>query len=207
MCPTLEVGVPCRVEGVGITANLRVARDRYRRGSEEFERRRRFSALHVAGEDPIPLTLAAEVPRLDPLRTLARMTALGPPPHLGPHEMIDLQEGRSSHDMPVVHRPASKNRVELQYHVGLFGSLVSSQHVTNLVQKRVYALARRLDQKLVPVLAHVLPEEVESPSDVRDQRFVGCQLQAPYRKERLDGRLDLLLQHFPTQPGHDEVIR
>jgi len=109
--------------------------------------------------------------------------------------------------MPVVQRPSPKDRVEQQYHLRLCGSLVPPQHFTDPFQERIHALARRLDQKFVPVLAHVLPEEVEPPGDMRDQRFLGRQLQASNREEFLNGWLDPTFQQLPTHAGHDEVVR
>lgn len=53
MHPLLKVDAPCRVERVGVTANLRVALDRQGRSAEESDRGSLSCAGGAAGEDPI----------------------------------------------------------------------------------------------------------------------------------------------------------
>ena len=82
-------------------------------------------------------------------------------------------------------------------HLRLCCRLVLSQHFSHLLQKRCNALACGLDQKFVPVLAHVPSKEVEPMGDVRDQCLFRGQLQATSGEKLLDSRFDLF---FPTVP-------
>src|SRR5262245_43278012 len=78
--------------------------------------------------------------------------------------------------VPVILRPSSDHRVELQNQMSGSSLLAILHDFSDFVQERLYVLAGRLDEQLalaaIAILADILSEKIEPFFDMHDASFL-----------------------------------
>ena len=205
-----KIVVPVRVERICIRPDLDVPPDFgfgrvHQPQPNGFPRRRPFACVRrkLPGTPSLPMPVSAG----NPVERLATVSVFGPLPECLPQNPFHPLERLPRHDVTVVVHPATNDRIELAYQVGLAGSAILTNQLPRLVQKNARVLLGRLDNQLAIKLAEVLSEEVEPLLDVRDAGFLWRELQAPVAQELLDQWPDFIFQHILGRAGDDEVVR
>jgi hypothetical protein len=102
--------------------------------------------------------------------------------------------------------PASQHGVEPLYQLAGRQMPGASNDTSDLPYDREHAGLGRLDKQLISIHADVLPEEVKTLFDMRDDRLIRRKLEAPFSEEPLHKRADLLLQNLARGTGDNEVV-
>src|SRR5258706_1461490 len=142
--------------------------------SEESNRfQRSFSSDDAASEDPITPLMGMEVFLLNPSPRLVVVSFSGPLPQHLKDGTIDILEGFLAHDVLVIACPTANERIELQDQVTSRRALVFLHRLADFLNERFNVFLRRFDDKLSMVLAYVLPKEIETVGNMRDEGFLG----------------------------------
>jgi len=102
--------------------------------------------------------------------------------------------------------PATNDWIQLPDQVLLAGRFVRIDNVPDFLQEVVRVLPRRLNQQFAAVFPEILSKEVESLVDMRDERFLRGELQAPLTEKLLHQGPDFIFQHFSRRAGNHEVV-
>ena len=152
-----------------------------------FSRRRPFAGIRR--KPPALSSNRMPVSPEYPTERLAAMSAFGPSPECLPQSPIHPLERLPRHDVAMVIGPATNDRVELPYQVGLANAPALTNQLPRLLQKVVRILLGWPDNQLAVKLAEVLSEKVEPVLDVRNAGFLWRELQAPVAQKLLDQSL------------------
>lgn len=101
------------------------------------------------------------------------MTPFGPAPQRLEYCVIYALEDDRADRMPVIHRPAPNDRVELADECAGCECLVALDDRPYLTQERFDALVRGFNQQFSMVFPYVLAEEVKPVVDMGNRRFLG----------------------------------
>ena len=158
--------------GVGIQLgfHLDVPADGSVRGIDKTDRLA-FTFRGDAGcERPVSAADAMPVALRDPFPTLARVSAACPSPEQPPDQEVQPAESDGGDSVPVVVDPPPDDRIQHPNQIPLTRRLIVLDDVPNLLVDPLLRVFRRLDENLVAVQPHGLPEEVEPLGDVRHRR-------------------------------------
>jgi hypothetical protein len=88
----------------------------------------------------MPVTNGPKVARFHPSDTLVGVTSLGPSPQCLEDSMVHRLEGFRADHMPVVHRPAPDDRVQVADEGASRGALITLNDRSDVPQHRLDAL-------------------------------------------------------------------
>src|SRR5262245_11663680 len=207
--PLLEVQLPGRIVGVGVTADFHVPTDRDRPGPEQENAP--MAAVRVrygAPKCPAAIARLGEVLPPHPGRRLVPVPPPCPTPQFLQDHIVYAYERPWASSMPVGLCPAGKLRVQPPDQLpGRAVSPVVLDYLVDLGQERPHALAGGLQEKLGPVPAYVLAQEVEAVVHMRDAGFLVGEFETPLLQEVCHERLYFVTQKFLRGARKDEVIR
>jgi hypothetical protein len=120
--------------------------------------------------------------------------------------MVYGSKGPGTDFMAMILCPAPKDWVESLYQLARRQMSGTLDDASDLSYDRVPTGLGRLYQHLGSVLTNVLPEEVKSLFDVRDDRLIRRELKASFRKESFHQGTDLLFKDLTRGAGDNKVV-
>src|SRR5258708_7985754 len=135
------------------------------------------------------------------------MSPPGPPPQLFKDRIVHGVEGFAACAEAVIGRPSSDDWVELHNQLSGRAIPVFLDDPSDLLQECFHILlcGSRQDRS-APVLAYVLPKEVETVLDMGDDRFLLRDGKTSLFHESFNEWLDLLFEKLFLSSCHNKVI-
>ena len=121
--------------------------------------------------------------------------------------VVDTAKQTFGDYMPVVVGPTSQERVELGDQRGCVLAMSLLDPFPGLFQHAADTLSCWFNEQLLSVFAHVLPQEVETLGDVRDDGLFLGELEFALIEEVNKGWFNLLFQDLLARAGHSKIIR
>src|SRR5260370_31622993 len=132
-----------------------------------------IAVRHGAAEAPGVVAGPAEVLGLHPACRFPPVPPSCPTPQLLEDHLIDARKQACARSVPVIQRPPANLRVETLDQVsGTAVATLLPAYFVDLAQERPHVLARRLEQQLRAVTAHVLSQQVKAVGHSREAGFL-----------------------------------
>ena len=119
------------------------------------------ASCHLAEESPLVAADRRKVTVFDPTPPFVRMASPSPTAQHFHQNMIHIAKGIRADNMPVIHRPTPQKWVEQKHQMSGCRLWMPLHDPAYLFQQGRDVAFGGFNQKLAPVLANVLPQEVE----------------------------------------------